>query len=111
MNKTQIIILMIGLLFAGLCLFLIMSPFDFYYAYEHSGTTNASSTWTFLQVTCPAPIDSCDLGTTQIGQAICADCNSISSSKWIWFGVWEALIVMGTGIGVYAAGKAGASES
>jgi hypothetical protein len=110
MNKTQIVILLIGMVFAGLSLFLIMSPFNLTYAYEHGGTTNTSSTWTFLQVTCPAPIDSCDKGTTQIGQAICADCNSVSSSKWIWFGVWEAMIIMGTGIGVYAS-KTGATES
>jgi hypothetical protein len=101
MNKTQVVILMIGLVFAGLCLILIMLQFNITYAYEH-GSTNATSTWTFIQVTCPAPIDSCDKGTTQIGQAICADCNSYSTSRWIWFGVWEALIIIGTGIGVYA---------
>jgi hypothetical protein len=105
MNKTQVIILLIGMVFAGLCLFLIMSPFNMTYAYEHSGTTNGSSTWTFLHVTCPAPIDSCDKGQTTVGEAICQDCNNYSTNRWIWFGVWEALIIMGTGIGVYAASK------
>ena len=102
MNKMQIIILLGGFVLAGLCLFLILSPFDIFYAYQHPVDT---STWTFVQVTCPAPIDSCDKGVTAIGKAICDDCNSGATSRWVWFGVWEAMVVIGTGIGIYSARK------
>jgi len=75
MNKMQIIILLGGLILAGLCLFLILSPFDIFYAYQHP-------------------------------KAICDDCNSGATSRWIWFGVWEAMVVIGTGVGIYSARKA-----
>jgi hypothetical protein len=103
MNKMQIIILLGGLILAGLCLILIFMPFNITYAYQHPVDTN---TWTFVQVTCPAPIDSCDKGATVIGKAICDDCNNYATNRWIWFGVWEAIILVGMGVGIYSSRKA-----
>ena len=102
MNTTQIIILLFGVILAGLCLILILMPFNMTYAYQHPVDTN---NWTFVQVTCPAPIDSCDKGATVIGEAICDDCNSIATGRWILFGVWMALVVMGTSAGIYGTRK------
>ena len=101
MNKTQIIILLIGMVFAGLSLFLILSPFNLYYYYE-----TPTGGVTVHTITCPAPVDSCDKGDTPLALAICEECDNYAGNKWIWFGVWEAIVVIGTGIGIYSARKA-----
>jgi len=101
MNKTQIVILLIGMVFAGLSLFLILSPFNLYYYYE-----TPTGAVTVHTITCPAPVDSCDKGDTPLALAICEECDDYAGNKFIWFGVWQAMILVGTGAGIYLARKA-----
>jgi hypothetical protein len=98
MNKTQIVILLIGMVFAGLSLFLILSPFNLYYYYE-----SPTGVVTVYTITCPAPVDSCDKGDAPLAVAVCEECDNIAGNKFIWFGVWEAMILIGTGAGIYLA--------
>ena len=100
MNKTQVVILLIGLLLAGLTLTLILSPFSIYYTFQHP---DLPDTALVHKVTCPAPVDSCDKGDSEIEKAVCDDCNDYANSRWIQFIAWVSLIVIGTGVGIYLA--------
>jgi hypothetical protein len=98
MNLTQVIFLMVGLVFAGLCLILILAPFNLYYYYE-----TPTGGVTVHEISCPAPVDSCDKGDTPLALAICEECDNYAGNRWIWFGVWQAMILIGAGSGIFLA--------
>ncbi len=109
-NGAQGIILLIGFFFLLFNLFLILAPFNIYYAPSDFPDPDITP---IFQVTCPAPIDKtqCDDWQGEIREAVCEDCQRIADARMRWFIVLESMVVIGMIAGFFIAGRAYKPES